>query len=111
VYVLPTGNACDLESAPGGALAMLLHAMSLLVMKRLLLEIDHLRDRAELVVLPPPCPLSVTPIDFSRSEELIGRGYEDAARHLDDVEAGAAPAPAMTMHDHGHLPVVAVAAR
>ena len=111
VYVLPTGNACDLESAPRGALAMLLHAMSLLVMKRLLLEVEHLRDRAELVVLPPPCPLSVAPVDFSRADELIRRGYEDAARHLDAVEAGAEPAPAMTMHDHDHLPVVAATAR
>ena len=37
---------------------MLLHAMSLLVMRRLLVEVELLRDQAELIVLPPPCPLT-----------------------------------------------------
>ena len=56
IFVLPTGNACDLSEAPRGAIAMLLHAMSLLIMRRLLMEIEMLRDRAELIILPPPCP-------------------------------------------------------
>ena len=101
IYVLPTGNACDLPEAPGGAVAMLLHAMSLLVMRRLLLEIEALRDRAELIVLPPPCPLTVAPIDFSHADELIRRGYEDSRDSLDAVERGEAPVPLpMAMHDH-----------
>ena len=101
IYVLPTGNACDLPEAPGGAVAMLLHAMSLLVMRRLLLEIEALRDRAELIVLPPPCPLTVAPIDFSHADELIRHGYEDSRDYLDAVERGEAPVPLpMAMHDH-----------
>jgi NTE family protein len=101
IYVLPTGNACDLPEAPGGAVAMLLHAMSLLVMRRLLLEIEALRDRAELIVLPPPCPLTVAPIDFSHADELIRHGYEDSRDYLDAVERGDAPAPPpMAMNDH-----------
>ncbi len=71
IYVLPTGNACDLPEAPRGAVAMLLHAMSLLVMRRLLVEVEALRDQAELIVLPPPCPLTIPPIDFSHADELI----------------------------------------
>ena len=101
IYVLPTGNACDLPEAPGGAVAMLLHAMSLLVMRRLLLEVEALRDRAELIVLPPPCPLTVAPIDFSHADELIRHGYEDSRDYLDAVERGEAPVPLpMAMHDH-----------
>jgi NTE family protein len=108
IYVLPTGNACDLPEPPRGAVAMLLHAMSLLVMRRLLVEVEGLRDRAELIVLPPPCPLTVAPIDFSRADELIRRGYEDSRDHL-DAAAGSAPVPlAMTMHLH--RPAAAVAA-
>jgi NTE family protein len=101
VYVLPTGNACDLPEPPRGAIAMLLHAMTLLVMRRLLVEIEMLRDRAELIVLPPPCPLSVAPIDFSRSKELIRRGYEDGREYLDAVGSGDAPVP-LRMSMHGH---------
>ena len=99
--MLPTGTACDLSEPPHGALGMLLHSMSLLVMRRLLVEIELLKDQCELVVLPPPCPLRVSPMDFSRSQELIRLGHAGAAQHLDAVERGeASPAPAMTMHDH-----------
>ena len=101
VYVLPTGTACDLPEPPRGALGMLLHAMSLLVMRRLLIEIELLRDRCRLIVLPPPCPLQISPIDFDRSEELILGGLDGARSYLDRLERGEATAPlAMTMHDH-----------
>lgn len=108
VYVLPTGNACDLPEPPRGALAMLLHAMTLLVMRRLLIEIELLKDQARLIVLPPPCPLEISPIDFGRAAELIRRGLEDSRDYLDAVDAGTAPVPLpMTMHGHGRpLPVV-----
>jgi NTE family protein len=108
IFVLPTGNACDLPEPPRGAVGMLLHAMSLLVMRRLLVEVDALRDRAELIVLPPPCPLTIAPIDFSHADELIRRGYEDSRDYLDRVEAGDAPVPlAMAMHAHRRTPPVA----
>lgn len=101
IYVLPTGMACALTEAPRGAIAMLLHAMSLLVMRRLLVEIEALSDRAELIVLPPPCPLTVQPIDFSHTGELIERGYEDGAEYLDAVAGREAPVPLrMSMHDY-----------
>ena len=108
VYVLPTGTACDLPEPPRGAVAMLLHAMTLLVMRRLLVEIEMLRDRAELIVLPPPCPLTIAPIDFSHADELIRRGYEDSRDYLDAVESGDAPVPlSMAMHAHPHAPAIA----
>jgi NTE family protein len=101
IYVLPTGNACDLPRPPRGAVAMLLHAMSLLVMRRLLVEVEALRDRAELIVLPPPCPQAITPIDFSHADELIRGGYDGSCDYLDAVAAGRAPVPlSMAMHDH-----------
>jgi NTE family protein len=72
-------------------------------MRRLLVEIELLKDRADLVVLPPPCPLRVSPVDFARSDELVEQGYAAAAEHLDDVAAGRAPgALTMTMHGHDH---------
>jgi len=86
IYVLPTGTACDLPEAPRGALAMLLHSTTLLVIRRLLLEVELLSDRAELIVLPPPCPLAISPIDFAHSEALIRRGYEDADADLDRLD-------------------------
>jgi NTE family protein len=46
VYVLPTGYACALPEPPRGALAMALHAMTLLVQQRLVGEIVALREHA-----------------------------------------------------------------
>jgi predicted acylesterase/phospholipase RssA len=93
VYVLPTGSACDLEEPPRGALGMMLHSMSLLVMQRLRIEVELLRDCAEIIVLPPPCPLGVSPIDFGRSEELIRRGLEESRGQLDLLDSGGLEVP------------------
>jgi len=103
VYVLPTGYACALEEPPRGALAMLLHSTSLLVQRRLLVEIELLRDGAELVVLPPPCPLAVQPIDFGRAAELIEAAYADAREFLTGAEsADGTSIPIMRLRPHGH---------
>jgi NTE family protein len=83
IYVLPTGHACDLEEPPGGALGMALHAISLLTHRRLIADIERHRRDAHLIVLPPPCPLSIPPIDFAHADELIGRALHDAREFLD----------------------------
>jgi NTE family protein len=109
-YVLPTGTACDLPDPPRGALGMLLHAMSLLVMRRLLIEVELLKDQADLIVLPPPCPLSISPIDFGRSEELVRRGLQDSRAYLDALARGETAAPLqMAMHAHRGPHAVAAA--
>jgi hypothetical protein len=94
IYVLSTGIACDLTEPPHGALGMLLHSMSLLLMRRLQVEVELLADRAELIVLPPPCPPGSSPIDFSRSDELIGRALEESTTFLDQLELGRIENPA-----------------
>lgn len=99
IYVLPTGNACALTEPPGGALAMALHALSLLMQRRLIEDIETHKDRTKLVVLPPPCPLSVQPIDFGHAGLLIDRSYADAAQFLD---SGGAERPPIRMRMHGH---------
>jgi len=99
VYVLPTGHACALSEPPRGALDMALHAISLLTQRRLIEDIERHRGDAELVVLPPPCPLSVTPLDFSRADELIARGLADAREFLD---GGGEQQPPIRMRMHAH---------
>lgn len=99
IYVLPTGHACALEEPPGSALGMALHAVSLLTQRRLIDDIEKHRGDVKLIVLPPPCPLAVQPIDFGRAQELIERGHEDAAAFLDD---GGAERPPIRMRMHRH---------
>jgi NTE family protein len=99
IYILPTGHACALEDPPGSALAMALHALSLLTHRRLVDDVEKHRDDAKLVVLPPPCPLAIPPIDFDHADILIRRGYEDACEFLD---SGGADRPPIRMRMHRH---------
>jgi NTE family protein len=103
IYVLPTGNACALAEPPTGALAMALHALSLLMQRRLIEDIEIHRDATKLVVLPPPCPLSIQPIDFGHAGALIDQAYADAGEFLDSGGAERPPIR-MRMHDHGRPP-------
>jgi NTE family protein len=83
IYVLPTGHACALERPPGSALGMALHSLSLLTHSRLVADIELHKDRANLIVLPPPCPQSIAPIDFGHATELIESSAEAARAFLD----------------------------
>ena len=83
IYVLPTGITCELSTPPRAAVPMLIHALTLLVNQRLAADIAQFSDNAELIVLPPPCPLTVLPSDFSQADLLIEQGYELAATALD----------------------------
>src|SRR3954468_19780682 len=78
VYVLPTGGTCELDEPPRGALAMLVYATHLLISRRLADDLAALNGAANVVVLPPPCPLRVQPTDFGHADELIARARADA---------------------------------
>jgi NTE family protein len=99
IYVLPTGHACALDEPPGGALAMALHAISLLTQRRLIDDIERHRGSAKLIVLPPPCPLSTQPIDFDHADELIACSLTDARTFL---EQGGEDRPPIRMRMHRH---------
>lgn len=99
IYVLPTGHACSLEDPPSGALGMALHAISLLTTRRLIEDVERHRGKSRLIVLPPPCPLGIQPIDFGHADELIGRGLQDARAFMD---RGGAQQPPIRMHMHKH---------
>ncbi len=38
-------------------------------------DVGHYLGRADVWVIPPPCPLDIRPNDFSRAGELIDRSY------------------------------------
>lgn len=51
VYVLATGSTCALDEPPSGAVAMLVHATSVLVQHQLEAELESLGERENVVVL------------------------------------------------------------
>jgi len=73
IWVLPTGYSCNLERAPRTALGMAMQAVTLLVQDRLILDVARYQYEVELHVLPPLCPMTVSPVDFSHTSELIDR--------------------------------------
>ena len=103
IYVLPTGHACSLDQPPRGALAMALHAISLLTHRRLIDDIERHRADAHLIVMPPPCPLNIQPVDFAHAAELIAVALLDAREFLDSGGETRAPIR-MRMHRHALAP-------
>lgn len=83
ILVLPTGYACDLAEPPLGAIACALQAITLLTAHQLVTQIEKFRDQVEIVTVPPLCPLSVSPYDFTRGAELIERAAEQTRRWLE----------------------------
>jgi NTE family protein len=100
IYVLPTGYACALHQPPRGALAMALQALTLLVHERLHHDVERYREGIDLRVVPPLCPLNVSPIDFSHTAELIHAAHDQTARWLDNGQPQEDAAAPLAFHEH-----------
>jgi NTE family protein len=101
IVVLPAGVACALTAAPRSAVGTAVHALTLLLHQRLVLDVMALTGRVDLVVLPPLCPVTTSAADFRWAGSLISR-----ARVATDAWLGAGehlrgdPARALGMHRH-----------
>lgn len=101
VYVLPTGYACALSCPPRAALDVAVHAVTLMIHQRLASDVVEFQERVDLHVAPPLCPLDVSPIDFSRTGELIDRARSSTARWLaSDAHSGADQSSVLRLHTH-----------
>src|SRR5688500_12225205 len=101
VYVLPTGYACALEHAPSSPLSSALQALTLLIEQRLVLEVAHFAEHADIRVLPPLCPLSVSSTDFRHGVLLVERARISTERWLDDCGPRLAhPERFLSLHRH-----------
>lgn len=101
IYVLPSGYSCALATPPSTALGVATHAVALLIHQRLVADIALYASRADLVVLPPPCPLPISPTDFGHAGELMHEAYIEALATL-AVDAGrrAHPDRLIALHTH-----------
>ena len=97
VWVLSTGYSCALASVPSGAVAMALHSVALLVQQRLVLETRSREYPVPVHLIPPPCPITVPPTDFSQTTELVERGYSGTQQWLHNGRPHAMP---LIPHQH-----------
>ena len=76
LIVLPTGHACAADAPPVGAVANALHALTLLISRQLVSELEGLGPGIEYFVVPPLCPLVGSPYDFTRTADHIARAID-----------------------------------
>lgn len=75
VWVLATGYSCALDHPPGGALGVALQAATMVIHQRLGVDVLRYAQSVDLRVVPPLCPISVAPTDFSQADDLIRRAH------------------------------------
>jgi NTE family protein len=105
IYVLPTGYACALDQPPAAPLSSALQALTLLIEQRLILEVAHYAEHADMRVLPPLCPLSVSSADFRHGALLVERARTATTRWL-DAGGPCLPHPERFLSLHRHPPLV-----
>ena len=76
LIILPTGYACAADAPPIGAVANALHALTLLIARQLVIELESLSPAIEYYVVPPLCPLVGSPYDFTRTADHIARAVK-----------------------------------
>jgi NTE family protein len=84
IVVLPAGYSCALAVPPVTPVAAAMHALTLLIEQRLIVEVAHLSERADIIVLPPLCPVSVSPVDFGAADALISSAQRATGAWLDE---------------------------
>jgi len=101
LIILPTGHACANEAPPVGAVANALHALTLLISRQLVGELENLGPDIEYYVVPPLCPLVGSPYDFSRTADHIARAIDATDAWLADKGLQQSEIPhELRPHDH-----------
>jgi NTE family protein len=101
LIILPTGYACAVEKPPVGAVANALHALTLLITRQLVSDLENLSPDIEYFVVPPLCPLVGSPYDFSRTSDHIERAIRSTEAWLQKsgLETSGIPGE---IRPHGH---------
>jgi NTE family protein len=101
LIILPTGHACANQTPPVGAVANALHALTLMIARQLVSELEMLAPDIEYFVVPPLCPLVGSPYDFSRTADHIDRAIlsTDAWLAQHSLQQGRIPHE-MRLHSH-----------
>src|SRR5271168_2636601 len=83
IVVLPTGFACDLHEPPRGAIARILHAITLLIANQIVRDLKELAGKVDISIVPSLCPLDVSPYDFSSAGQLIERAADNTRKWIE----------------------------
>ena len=101
VIVLPTGFACALSRPPRGIATRAMSAISHLIARQLVADIEHYAPRAHISVVPSLCPLDVSPYDYSCCAGLVDRAEANTRAWIEAGGLEATGVPEM-LHEHRH---------
>ena len=101
VIVLPTGFACALKHIPRGPIARAMHALSLLIARQLVHDIERFTATVELHVVPPLCPVESSSYDYAACGSLIERAAESTRRWIGEGGLSVAGGDGM-LREHKH---------
>jgi NTE family protein len=102
IYLLPAGYPCA-GTPPVSALGITLTSLSLLLHRGLIAQVRSYAGAARLHVVPPLCPLSVSPADFTHTSALIGRAHLSTRDWLRTSPRSIGPvddASVLALHSH-----------
>jgi len=84
IIVLPAGFACALQAPPRSVIAQAMHALTLVIARQLVRDLEFYSTRAQIYVVPPLCPLDVSPYDYTQCAQLIDRAAQKTRVWLSD---------------------------
>ncbi|MDF3837991.1 patatin-like phospholipase family protein [Cupriavidus basilensis] len=101
VVVLPAGFACARRREPRGPIDHAFNALSLLVARQLVQDLERWADHAHIAVVPPLCPLDVSPYDYTQCGTLIDRAAAATRAWLNADGLSSRHIPG-ALHPHSH---------
>jgi NTE family protein len=85
LYLLPAGYPCA-GGQSTSALGTAMTALSLLLHRQLAAQVRGYAGPARLHLVPPLCPLGVSPVDFSQTSALMSRAHASTSLWLESAQ-------------------------
>ncbi|GGN02440.1 hypothetical patatin-like protein [Terrabacter tumescens] len=101
IYLLPAGYPCA-GTPPRTALGIALSSLSLLLHRQLIAQVRGYTGTSRLHVVPPLCPLSVSPADFTQTSLLVRRARQSTREWLEARHGESAQDDASVLALHTH---------
>ena len=102
VFVLPTGYSCARKDHPDGVIDMALHGLNILTVGKLISAVQRFAREVEISVVPPLCPLAISPVNFRAAGDLIDRAATETERWLaEGVKLSDGVPHQLPPHSHG----------
>jgi NTE family protein len=104
VVLLPTGYSCTRRAVPTSAVAIALQGFNILTIGKLMSSIKFFRSSVTIDIVPPLCPLDVSPVDFRHTAELIERAERSTREWLaHGVELVDGLPHQLSLHTHANV--------